>query len=139
MDRVLLLIGSDSDKPLLHDLQQLLVNAGIVHDTKVASCHRSLDALHRILRQLKHEPAYRVVIALANTAANMPAIVAGYLKDSPVVVIGVGRGDSGMNGIDSLLALNTIPAGVPLATTGIGNVGLINTGLLAIKLLRQTA
>jgi phosphoribosylcarboxyaminoimidazole (NCAIR) mutase len=64
----------------------------------------------------------------------MPAIVAGYLKDSKTVVIGVGLNDKGMNGIDSLLSINTIPKGVPMANTGLGNVGMHNAGMLVAKL-----
>ncbi|HSX01444.1 MAG TPA: AIR carboxylase family protein [Candidatus Saccharimonas sp.] len=133
MNRLLIIVGSQSDIPLLKDLEQQLTKAKITYDIEIASCHRDLDTLYQLLTTIK-DGRYRAVVAVANAVSNMPAIVASYLKDTATVVVGVGLSDKGMNGIDSLLAINTIPKGVPLVTTGLGATGLHNAGLFVAKL-----
>jgi 5-(carboxyamino)imidazole ribonucleotide mutase len=135
MNKLLILIGSKSDRPMLAGLEEILAGAGVVYDVEVASCHRDLDRLHQLLGEVRAGSEYGAIIAVANSVANMPAIAAAYLKDTAVVVVGVGLDDKGMHGIDSLLSINTIPKGVPLVTTGIGQVGLHNAGLFVVKLL----
>jgi 5-(carboxyamino)imidazole ribonucleotide mutase len=135
MNNVLILVGSKSDIQNLKDLEQQLAHSKISYDIEVASCHRDLDKLYRLLTEIK-DGRYRAIIAIANSVSNMPAIVASYLKDSKTMVVGVGLDDKGMSGIDSLLSINTIPKGVPLVTTGIGRVGLHNAGMFVAKLFR---
>jgi 5-(carboxyamino)imidazole ribonucleotide mutase len=137
MDKILILVGSASDIKKLEDLERQLTGYGVAYDIEVASCHRDLDKLYRLLGEIK-DNKYRAIIAIANSVSNMPAIVAGYLKDSRTVVIGVGLDDKGMNGIDSLLSINTIPKGVPLANTGVGQVGLHNAGMFVAKLFASS-
>lgn len=133
---VLILTGSRSDFVLLAELEQVLNSANVLYSIETASCHRDLDKLYKLLGELK-EDKYKVIIAIANAVSNMPAIVASYLKDTKIVVVGVGLDNKGMNGLDSILSINTIPKGVPLVNTGIGSVGLHNAGLFAVKLLSK--
>jgi 5-(carboxyamino)imidazole ribonucleotide mutase len=135
MDKALILVGSKSDFEIIKDLEQILKGAGVKYDIEVASCHRNLDKLYSLLNEIKDDK-YRAVIAIANSVSNMPSIVASYLKDSKTVVVGTGLDDKGMNGIDSLLSINTIPKGVPLANTGVGKVGLYNAGMFVTKLFK---
>ena len=132
---ILVIVGSQSDIPRLEDLIKMFKEAKLGSDIAVASCHRGLDELYALLQDIKGDK-YRAVIAVANSVSNMPAIVAGYLKDSKTVVVGVGLDDKGMHGIDSLLSINTIPKGVPLVTTGIGSTGIHNAGLFVCKLFK---
>jgi 5-(carboxyamino)imidazole ribonucleotide mutase len=135
MKKVLILTGSESDFTRVTDLSKLLDEASVEYDLKTASCHRDLEKLNELIKQLSEDP-YIAIIAIANAVSNMPAIVASALKDTKTIVVGVGLDDKGLNGIDSLLSINTIPKGVPLVNTGIGEVGLINAGLFVIKLLK---
>lgn len=135
MNKVLILIGSQSDTKLLSGIEEIFRESKITYDIEVASCHRDLDKLYSLLNEIK-DGRYHSVIAVANSVSNMPAIAASYLKQSKTVVVGVGLDDKGMSGIDSLLSINTIPKGVPLVTTGIGETGLYNAGLFVAKLLK---
>lgn len=135
MGRVLIIIGSDSDKRRLGCLEEILKSNNIKYDIDVASCHRDLDKLYSLLNNIDYEK-YPGIIAIANSVSNMPSIVASYLKDSKSIVVGVGLNDKGMNGIDSLLSINTIPKGVPLVNTGVGDTGLYNAGLFISKLFK---
>ena len=135
MKKALIIIGSQSDAPLLVDIEKILQEASISYDIEVASCHRDLDKLYKLLNEIKDDK-YLAIIAIANSVSNMPAIVASYLKHSKTVVVGVGLDDKGMNGIDSLLSINTIPKGVPLVNTGVGRVGLYNAGIFVTKLFK---
>jgi 5-(carboxyamino)imidazole ribonucleotide mutase len=137
MKKVLIITGSKSDYPLLEELTKLFDDSGIEFGLRTASCHRDLDGLHKLLNELKADESYGAIIAVANAVSNMPSIVASYLIDTDITVIGVGLDNKGMRGIDSLLSINTIPKGVPLANTGIGDVGLYNAGLLAIQILKS--
>lgn len=133
----MIITGSKSDFQLLAELEDLFKNSKVDYDIKVASCHRDLDDLQELLKDLKRRNNYKVVLAIANAVSNMPAIVASYLKDTPIIVIGVGLDNKGLNGLDSLLSVNTIPKGVPLVSTGVGATALYNAGLFAIKLLKE--
>jgi len=133
-DKLLIITASASDFPLLSELKGLLRESEIKFKTATISCHRDLDKLPAFIEDVKRKN-YEVVIAVANSVSNLPAIIGGGLKNTGIMVIGVGLGNKGLNGIDSLLSVNTIPKGVPMANTGIGEVGLYNAGLIAIKLI----
>lgn len=134
LKKILMITGSKSDFRYLRELVGLLRRAGVGYDVQAISCHRNLAELVKFLSgdNLKQ---VEVIVAVARSVANLPAIVAGYTKRMPVVVIGVGLPGSNLAGMDSLLAVNTIPKGVPLLNTGIGEVGLYNAGLAALKIL----
>lgn len=134
-NKILILAGSKSDLPKLRTLFRLFRVFGLKSSIEVISSHRNLKKLVSFLSTASDE--YSVIIAVARSVSNLPAIVAGYLKNTPVTVIGVGLSNGGLKGVDSLLSVNTIPKGVPLLHTGIDQVGLYNAGLSAIRILAR--
>lgn len=136
MKKILVVVGSKSDLPLLTEVKQLLKKEHISFSTSIISCHRNLDKLVNELNP-DHLQDIGVIIAIANAVSNLPAIIAGYLRETSISVIGIGLDNKGMGGIESLLAINTIPKGVPLLNTGIGKVGLHNAALSAVKIIKS--
>ncbi len=137
MKKLLIVIGSKSDLPILIESQKLFKQNGVKYEIKVISSHRNLKKLIKELdpNQLQKENV-AIVLAIAHSVANLPAIIAGYLRESDVHVIGVGNTKSDANDIESLLSVISIPKGVPLLNSGIGKVGLYNATLSCIKILR---
>ena len=128
LDEVTVIIGSENDKSLLQPLEDILKSAGINYTTNVFSAHRNLDELLNFLKNNKT----KIYIAAAGLAAALPGVVASQVKE-PVIGVPLVFGE--LRGIDALLSILQLPKGVPVATMGIGKQGLINAGLLAIKIL----
>ena len=138
MKKLLIVVGSTHDLPLLSESKKLLKKTHIDFQVKVISCHRTLRLLVDELepQKLKKENV-GVIIAVAHSVANLPAIIAGYLKESSIHVIGVGVPHTDVDKLASLLSLLSIPSGIPLLTAGMGKVGLTNAALSAIKILKS--
>jgi 5-(carboxyamino)imidazole ribonucleotide mutase len=134
--KLLIVTASRSDFEHLYELKKLLRSNGVRYDLSTISCHRDIDKFPNFVEEVLKKD-YSVIIAVANSVSNLPAILGGALKDKGISVIGVGLGDKGLSGMDSLLSINTIPKGVPMANTGIGEVGLYNAGLCAIELIKN--
>lgn len=138
MKKLLIIVGSKNDLPLLSESKQILKKEKINFDVKVISCHRNVKNLVDELTISKLEKEnVGVILALAHSVANLPAIIAGYTKNSPVQVIGVGFPKTDIDSLSSLLSVISIPKGVPLLNAGIGKVGLHNAVLCCIKLLKH--
>ena len=138
MKKLLFVAGSKNDLPHLKEAQKLLKDARVAHKTIVVSAHRDIRALVDELAPAKlATQGIGVVIAVAHSVANLPAITAGYLKESDISVIGVGLTTSDTGSLESLLSTVSIPRGIPLMNCGINEVGLHNAALCAIKILRQ--
>ncbi|OGG48936.1 hypothetical protein A3G63_03405 [Candidatus Kaiserbacteria bacterium RIFCSPLOWO2_12_FULL_52_8] len=137
MKRLLIVTGSKNDIPLLTDTKKYLKKEKIGFDVKVISCHRDIKGLVTELdpKRLAKENV-GVVLAIAHSVANLPAIIAGYLKESPIHVIGVGIPKTDIDKLSSLLSVISIPKGIPLLNAGIGEVGLLNAVLCCVKILR---
>jgi phosphoribosylaminoimidazole carboxylase PurE protein len=131
MKDVLFLIGSESDAPAVEPGLALLAEKGMSFELKVLSAHRNLEELVAFLRQ--EEANYRIVIAAAGLSAALPGVVASLVK---LPVIGIPLVAGSLSGIDSLLSILQLPRGVPVATMGIGNQGVLNAVLLAERMLR---
>ncbi len=133
---ILIIVGSKNDIPYLSEAVKVLNSLEIKFIVSVVSCHRNLPELVRILDldKLKKENI-KVIIAVARSVSNLPAIVAGYLNKSSISVIGVGLSDKNLNGIDSLLSVNTVPKGVALLNTGINEIGIYNAIISSAKIL----
>ena len=138
MKKLLIVVGSKSDLPLLIESKSLLKKVKIDFEIKIISSHRNIKDLVKYLapNQLRKNNV-AVIIAIAHSVANLPAIIAGYLKDAPVHVIGVGNTKTDIDSIESLLSVVSIPKGVPLLNAGINKIGLYNATLCAIKILRS--
>jgi 5-(carboxyamino)imidazole ribonucleotide mutase len=122
-------MGSDSDLPTLAPAAEILTEFGIPHEVRVVSAHRTpVDMLE--YGRTAHERGLRVIIAGAGGAAHLPGMLASV---TPLPVIGVPVQSQALSGLDSLLSIVQMPAGVPVATVAIGNGR--NAGLLAIRIL----
>jgi 5-(carboxyamino)imidazole ribonucleotide mutase len=127
--RVLIVMGSDSDLPVMQEAGRVLADFGVPFEMTVASAHRSPDRAAAYAREAEGR-GVRVIIAGAGGAAHLAGAVAAH---TALPVIGVPLGGSAVNGLDALLATVQMPAGVPVATVAIG--GARNAGLLAVQIL----
>lgn len=126
---VLIVMGSDSDFPLLQPAFQILSRFGIRYDAVVCSAHRTPDAA-AILSKEAEERGIKVIIAAAGLAAHLPGVIAAY---TTLPVIGVPISSGALKGIDSLYSMVQMPAGIPVATVTIN--GSENASILAIQIL----
>ncbi|MBU4466092.1 MAG: 5-(carboxyamino)imidazole ribonucleotide mutase [Actinobacteria bacterium] len=122
-------MGSDSDWRVMCDASQVLTDFGIPHEVEVVSAHRTPDKLLRYGREARAR-GLKTIIAGAGGAAHLPGMLASV---TPLPVIGVPVPLATLDGMDSLLSIVQMPAGIPVATVSIG--GAKNAGLLAIRLL----
>jgi len=124
-----LVMGSDSDWPVMEAAAEALAEFGIPFEADVVSAHRMPVEMIRY-GQSAHERGLRVIIAGAGGAAHLPGMLASV---TPLPVIGVPVPLKTLDGMDSLLSIVQMPAGVPVATVSIG--GARNAGLLAVRML----
>ncbi len=137
--RLLIVVGSKNDLSLLSESKKILKKEKIDFDIKIISCHRNVKNLVDELAISKLEKEnIGVILSLAHSVANLPAIIAGYTKESSIQVVGVGFPKTDIDSLSSLLSIISIPKGVPLLNAGIGKVGLHNATLCCIKLLKNT-
>jgi 5-(carboxyamino)imidazole ribonucleotide mutase len=127
--RVGIVMGSDSDWPVMSAAAEALQEFKISYEADVVSAHRMPDAMIDYGRKA-HSRGLRVIIAGAGGAAHLPGMLAAV---SPLPVIGVPVPLKYLDGMDSLLSIVQMPAGVPVATVAIGNAR--NAGLLAVRIL----
>ena len=129
MSDVAIIMGSDSDWPTMEDAAKLLDSLGISYTADVVSAHRMpLEMVE--FSQSAQTKGYKVIIAGAGGAAHLPGMVASL---TTLPVIGVPVPLKNLDGMDSLLSIVQMPAGIPVATVGIGNAK--NAGILAAKIL----
>jgi len=128
---VAILMGSDSDWPVMQNTTQVLKNLGIHYEVKVTSAHRTPEATHEYVVDAESRGC-GVFIAAAGLAAHLAGVVAGITLNP---VIGVPMEGGPLTGMDALLSTVQMPAGVPVATVAIGNAGAKNAGFLAAQIL----
>ncbi len=124
-----IIMGSDSDWPTLKAAVEACNEFGVPCEVRVVSAHRTPDDMARYAKTA-HGRGLRVIIAGAGGAAHLPGMVASH---TPLPVIGVPVESKSLKGLDSLLSIVQMPAGVPVATVAIG--GGRNAGLLAVQVL----
>jgi 5-(carboxyamino)imidazole ribonucleotide mutase len=124
-----IVMGSDSDWPVMSAAADALEEFDVPHEVDVVSAHRMPEEMLDYGRQAA-ERGLRVVIAGAGGAAHLPGMLASV---TPLPVIGVPVPLKHLDGLDSLLSIVQMPAGVPVATVGVGNAR--NAGLLAVRIL----
>ena len=127
--RVGIVMGSDSDWPMMRPAAEALAEFGVPYEVHVISAHRTPRRMLDYAESAA-ERGLRVVIAGAGGAAHLPGMIAAA---TPLPVIGVPRPLDRLDGLDSLLSIVQMPAGVPVATVSIG--GGRNAGLLAVRIL----
>jgi phosphoribosylamine---glycine ligase len=131
MPDVLILMGSDSDAPVMQAAVEALNEFGISSEMTVASAHRSPERVTRLVREAPGR-GVKVFIVGAGAAAHLAGVVAAH---STRPVIGVPIDSSALKGLDALLSTVQMPPGVPVATVSIGKPGATNAGVLAAEIL----
>ena len=127
--RVAVIMGSDSDWPVMKDAAEVLELAGVEVFRDIVSAHRTPEKMMDFATTARDQ-GFHVVIAGAGGAAHLPGMVA---SSTTLPVIGVPIPLKHLEGMDSLLSIVQMPSGIPVATVGIGQVK--NAGLLAIRML----
>ncbi|KAJ1687522.1 hypothetical protein LUZ63_018912 [Rhynchospora breviuscula] len=130
--RVAIIMGSDSDLPIMKDAAEILTSFGIPFELTIVSAHRTPDRMYSFAMSAK-ERGIQVIIAGAGGAAHLPGMVASL---TALPVIGVPVKTSSLSGMDSLLSIVQMPKGIPVATVAIGNAA--NAGLLAARMMAST-
>ena len=125
------IMGSKSDWSTMSHTVETLEALGIPHEVQVVSAHRTPDLLFTYAEQA-HERGIRVIIAGAGGAAHLPGMCA---SKTHLPVLGVPVQSSMLSGVDSLLSIVQMPAGVPVGTLSIGRAGAINAALLSASML----
>jgi 5-(carboxyamino)imidazole ribonucleotide mutase len=128
---VAIIMGSRSDWPVLKRAAEMLDELGVAYEAKVVSAHRTPERMYAFARGAQ-AAGYKVIIAAAGGAAHLPGMTAS-LTDLPV--LGVPIESKALKGMDSLLSIVQMPAGIPVGTLAIGEAGAKNAGLLAARIL----
>jgi phosphoribosylamine--glycine ligase len=132
--KVLIVMGSDSDLPVMEEARNALVELGIECRMTVASAHRSPERATGLAREAQTR-GIRVIIAGAGAAAHLAGVMAAHTL---LPVIGVPIDSSPLRGLDALLSTVQMPPGVPVATVSVGKAGARNAGILAAQILGVT-
>ena len=127
--KVAVIMGSDSDFPVLEPGIKLLTDYGIETEVVVASAHRTPDKVHAFASGAR-ERGVRVIIAAAGAAAHLPGVVAAY---TTLPVIGVPVNSTPLGGLDALLSIVQMPSGIPVATMAIN--GGKNAAIFALEII----
>ncbi len=128
---IAIIVGSKSDLPIVEEGISILKDFQIPYELKILSAHRTPDELREYVINLEKKN-FQVIIAIAGMAAHLPGVIAAYTN---LPVIGVPLPTSSLQGLDSLLSIVQMPAGVPVATMAIGKAGITNACLFALRIL----
>lgn len=128
---VLLVMGSDSDLPVMQEAADLLRSFNIAYEMRISSAHRSPTRTMALASEAA-DRGIRIIIAGAGMAAHLAGVVAA---KTLLPVIGIPMPGGALNGVDALYSTVQMPAGIPVATMAIGKAGAKNAGLFAIQIL----
>jgi 5-(carboxyamino)imidazole ribonucleotide mutase len=129
-----IVMGSDSDWSVMQAAARRLDEFGVAHERRVVSAHRTPELLYQYGAEANGR-GLRCIIAGAGGAAHLPGMLAAR---TPVPVLGVPIPTKHLQGLDSLLSIVQMPAGVPVATFAIGEAGAANAALFAVAMLART-
>ncbi|HTR17203.1 MAG TPA: 5-(carboxyamino)imidazole ribonucleotide mutase [Acetobacteraceae bacterium] len=129
-----IIMGSQSDWPTLRHAADMLDRLDVPYETRIVSAHRTPDRLAEYARTARGR-GLRAVIAGAGGAAHLPGMCAAW---TPLPVLGVPVESHALKGMDSLLSIVQMPAGIPVGTLAIGRAGAVNAALLAAAMLATT-
>ena len=129
-----IIMGSKSDWPTMEFAAKMLDEFGVAYEVEVVSAHRTPDKMMAYAESAK-ERGLRIIIAGAGGAAHLPGMVAA---KTSLPVLGVPVKSRALKGLDSLLSIAQMPAGIPVATFAIGEAGAKNAGLFAAAILALT-
>lgn len=129
--QVAIVMGSDSDWPVMKAAAQMLADFGLAYEARVVSAHRTPDLMFEFAETAAAN-GYKAIIAGAGGAAHLPGMIAA---KTTLPVLGVPVPSKHLQGQDSLLSIVQMPKGIPVATFAIGEAGAANAGLFAVSLL----
>ena len=129
--KVAIIMGSDSDMPVMNEATRILEENGVDFEVKILSAHRSPDDVTKFAQSARKN-GLRVIIAGAGGAAHLAGVIASH---TTLPVIGVPMETKELKGLDSLLSIVQMPSGVPVATVTIGKTGARNAAILALEIL----
>ena len=129
--KISIIMGSKSDWPTMQHTSEMLNELDIEHDVKVVSAHRTPDLLYSFAESARKK-GIEIIIAGAGGSAHLAGMTA---SKTSIPVLGVPIESKTMKGLDSLLSVNQMPAGIPVGTLVIGNAGAKNAALLAASIL----
>ncbi len=128
---VVIIMGSSSDWETIQHAENILSEFAVAHESKIISAHRTPQRLYDFAKNAKAN-GVKVIIAGAGGAAHLPGMAASM---TTLPVLGVPVESHALKGMDSLLSIVQMPAGVPVGTLAIGKAGAVNAALLAISIL----
>ena len=128
---VLIIMGSDSDLPIMDEAAAILKKFGVNYSMRITSAHRTPQRTEEIIRDAERQGA-KLIIAGAGMAAHLAGVTAAL---TTLPVIGVPMPGGALNGVDALYSTVQMPGGIPVATMAIGKAGAKNAGLFAIQIL----
>jgi 5-(carboxyamino)imidazole ribonucleotide mutase len=131
---VAVVMGSQSDWPAMRHAAEMLDRLEVPNEVRIVSAHRTPDRLAEFARSARGR-GIKVIVAGAGGAAHLPGMCAAW---TTLPVLGVPVQSHALNGLDSLLSIVQMPAGVPVGTLAIGRAGAANAGLLAASILSLT-
>ena len=129
-----IIMGSQSDWPTMTHAAEMLTKLGVPHEVRIVSAHRTTDRLREYANTAR-DRGLRAIIAGAGGAAHLPGMCAAW---TPLPVLGVPVESHALKGMDSLLSIVQMPAGIPVGTLAIGRAGAVNAALLAAAMLATT-
>ena len=129
--KVLIVMGSDSDVPVMEETAIMLRRFGVPFEMRISSAHRCPDRTAALAAEAEGR-GIRVIIAAAGMAAHLAGVMAA---GTILPVIGVPIGGSPLNGVDALYSTVQMPGGIPVATVAIGKAGAKNAAILAVQML----
>ena len=129
--KISIIMGSKSDWPTMQHTSEMLNELDIEHDVKVVSAHRTPDLLYSFAESARKK-GIEIIIAGAGGSAHLAGMTA---SKTSIPVLGVPIESKTMKGLDSLLSVNQMPAGIPVGTLAIGNAGAKNAALLAASII----
>ena len=127
-----IIMGSQSDWETMRRAAETLEALGIAHEVRIVSAHRTPKRLYNYARTARGAAGCKVIIAGAGGAAHLPGMTASM---TPLPVLGVPIESKALKGMDSLLSIVQMPAGIPVGTLAIGEPGAVNAALLAASVL----
>ena len=128
---VLVVMGSDSDWPIMQETVKTLASFGVKADVRVLSAHRTPDEAAQVAA-MAAERGIKVIIASAGMAAHLAGVLAAH---TTLPVIGVPQKGGALDGLDALLSMVQMPSGIPVATVALGKAGAVNAAVLAVEIL----
>jgi phosphoribosylaminoimidazole carboxylase PurE protein len=129
--KVLIVMGSDSDLPVMQETEKVLKDFSITYDITVASAHRSPERTTKLTKDAEKK-GIEVIIAGAGCAAHLAGVIASH---TILPVVGVPIDSSPLNGVDALFSTVQMPPGIPVATMAVGKAGAKNAAIFAVQIL----